>query len=120
MSKRCVDGVEVDAAIQDERAVNLISTQKTTFEPVAGLAAAANSKMWPKKTKCVAISAAKTQRKMRLMKPRIGVTLCLLLSSAVLLLLDALRLLSISACGRETFGHDKWPARPVPRYTFQK
>ena len=50
------------------------SPTNTTFEvPVAGVAAAANSRMWPKKTKCVAISAAKTQRNMRLIKPRIRV-----------------------------------------------
>ena len=29
-SRRRVDGVEVDAAIQDERAVNLISAQEST------------------------------------------------------------------------------------------
>ena len=37
-NRRRVDGVEVDAAIQDERAVNLISTQrKTTDIPCANI-----------------------------------------------------------------------------------
>ena len=34
-SRRRVDGVEVDAAIEDERAVNLISTQVATLLEVA-------------------------------------------------------------------------------------